>query len=121
MNSCMSLHKILSGLVLWLLLIIVIFGFPFIPFNLDKKMDTPFLSQHGSDNALIFFGFQGCGDVCPTTLITLKQLLNRQENTSLWPHVIFVDIDVSSNSEDASRFAKQFHTSFTGCIFRQRN
>jgi len=72
------------------------------------------LDQYGNENALVFFGFRGCSDVCPMTLSILSQLINSQKNSSLWPQVIFVDIDVNSDSAQASEFAKQFHPSFAG-------
>lgn len=48
------------------------------------------------------------------TLTILGQLFDLQQNTSLWPQVIFVDIDTNSSASDASSFAKQFHPSFIG-------
>lgn len=107
-------NKVSIGFALWFLLIIFIFSIPFMPLVLDKKLDASFLDQEGNENALIFFGFRGCSDVCPMTLTILRQLFDSQENSSLWPQVVFVDIDASSNSAEASSFAKQFHASFIG-------
>jgi len=106
--------KVSIGFSLWLLLIIFIFSIPFMPLTLNKKLDTSILDQEGNDNALIFFGFRGCSNVCPMTLSILSQLFDSQKNPSLWPQVVFVDIDANSNSAQASNFAKQFHASFIG-------
>lgn len=106
--------KTFTGLTLWLALIFFIFAMPFVPLSLDKKMDVSFLQHVDSENALVFFGFQGCSNVCPVTLSTLSQLLTIQEDTSKWPQVIFVDIDIHSDTQQASKFAKQFHPSFIG-------
>ena len=107
-------YKVSIGFALWFLLIIFIFSIPLMPLVLDKKLDASFLDQEGNENALVFFGFRGCSDVCPMTLMILRQLFDSQENFSLWPQVVFVDIDANSNSAEASSFAKQFHPSFIG-------
>ncbi len=106
--------KRLFGLALWLVLLLFIFSIPFMPLVLDKELDVSFLDENGNKQALVFFGFRGCSDVCPMTLSILKQLFDSQENSSQWPQVIFVDIDAHSNTTQAEKFAKQFHSSFVG-------
>jgi len=106
--------KGLIGLGLWFVLIIFIFYIPFMPLAVDKELKVTFLDHSGNENALVFFGFRGCSDVCPMTLSILSQLINSQKNSSLWPQVIFVDIDAHSDSAQAHEFAKQFHNSFVG-------
>ncbi|NRA15901.1 MAG: SCO family protein [Oceanospirillaceae bacterium] len=95
-------------------MLVFIISIPFVPLTLDKELNVPFLDQDGNKNALVFFGFRGCSDVCPATLAILRQLFDSQQNTSHWPQVVFVDIDVHSDSTQASNFAKQFHSSFVG-------
>ncbi len=107
-------YKVSIGFALWFLLIIFIFSIPFVPLTLDKKLDISFLDPKGNENALVFFGFRGCSNVCPMTLSILRQLFDSQKNPSLWPQVFFVDIDANSSSVRASSFAKQFHASFIG-------
>jgi len=102
------------GLFLWFVLLIFIFYIPFMPLALDKELKVSFLDQYGNENALVFFGFRGCSNVCPMTLSILSQLINSQKDSSLWPQVVFIDIDANSDSAQASDFAKQFHTSFVG-------
>jgi len=84
--------------------VIFIFTVPFIPLTLDQQLDQQldisFLDQHGNKNALVFFGFRGCNDVCPMTLSILSRLLDSQPNTQQWPQVIFVDIDAESYNID---------------------
>jgi len=106
--------KALTGFGLWFILLIFIFYIPFMPLALDKELNVSFLDQYGNENALVFFGFRGCSDICPMTLSILRQLIDSQQNTSQWPQVIFVDIDATSDSAQASIFAKQFHPSFVG-------
>jgi protein SCO1/2 len=107
-------YKLPIGLALWFFLIAFIFSTPFIPLTLDEEIDVSFLDQEGNENALVFFGFRACSDVCPMTLSILRQLVDSQVNTSKWPQVVFVDVDLSSSSLEASNYAKQFHTSFVG-------
>jgi len=102
------------GFFLWFVLLIFIFYIPFMPLALDKELKVSFLDQSGNENALVFFGFRGCSNVCPMTLSILSQLINSQKDSSLWPQVVFIDIDANSDSAQASDFAKQFHTSFVG-------
>lgn len=102
------------GLFLWFVLLIFIFYIPFMPLALDKELKVSFLDQSGNENALVFFGFRGCSNVCPMTLSILSKLINSQKDSSLWPQVVFIDIDANSDSAQASDFAKQFHTSFVG-------
>lgn len=104
----------LKGLFLWLILLIFIFSVPFIPLVLDKELNVGFLEQQGNDNALVFFGFTGCKNVCPLTMAKLRQLLDSQQNSALWPQVLFVDIDENSTTEQAAKFAQQFHPAFAG-------
>jgi len=112
--------KRLLGVGLWLLLLVFIISIPFMPLILDKGLKPSFLDADGNANAVVFFGFRGCSDVCPTTLVILKQLFDSQQNTSKWPQVVFVDIDAHSDSAQASSFAKQFHSSFVGVHLRAK-
>jgi len=107
-------NKKLTGIVLWLTLLIFIFSIPLIPLILDKEVDVPFLDKNGNESALVFIGFRGCSDVCPMTLSMFKQLYDSQNNSLYWPQVVFLDIDDHSSSIQASNFAKQFHPSFVG-------
>jgi len=102
------------GITLWALLVAFIFYIPFIPQTVDKKVQTSFLAPSGAHNALVFFGFKGCSNVCPLTLAILQQLVDSLPAEVTPPQVIFVDIDEYSSSEEASTYAKQFHQSFYG-------
>jgi len=106
--------KNLTGLGLWLLLITFIFFIPFIPSNPNQDLDISFLDNNGNRNALVFFGFRGCSNICPVTLSVLSNLLKSQQDASYWPQVVFVDIDATSSSIEASHYAKKFHPSFIG-------
>jgi len=109
-----GISKKFIGFALWLILLTFIFSIPYLAFTQSKKLNVSFLDQNGNKNALVFFGFRGCSNVCPMTLLILSQLLKSQKNAAQWPQIVFVDIDVSSDSIQASTFAKKFHPSFVG-------
>jgi len=109
--------KKLLGVSLWLVLIAFIVSIPLVPMSIDKAMSVSFLDTSGSDSALVFFGFRGCSDLCPTTLVKLRELTNLQDNIARRPQVIFVDIDAHSDISQASTYARQFHPSFIGLHF----
>jgi len=116
MRRAKNSKKIL-GLSLWLVLIVFIVSIPLVPMSIDKGVSVPFLDTRGSSSALVFFGFRGCSDICPTTLIKLRELTNLQKNTAERTQVFFVDIDAHSDAEQASSYASQFHLSFVGLHF----
>ena len=50
---------------------------------------------------LVFFGYTHCPDVCPSTLHTLQQTLNRlEEREARLPEVIFVSVDPERDDRD---------------------
>ncbi len=110
----MKKGQLLWGLLLWALLVAIIFVVPLIPLISNKTIEAPFLAQSGPNSAIVFFGYSACGDVCPTTMMMLSNTLKSNVPTKKWPVVIFVDIDASSNVQQASRYAKQFNQHFTG-------
>ncbi|KAF7781715.1 hypothetical protein PRUB_b1030 [Pseudoalteromonas rubra] len=104
-----------SFMVLLLCLLLgIIFGLPFLPLESNRKVEAPFLAHSGSDRAVVFFGFSHCGGVCPTTLLILKSLLDNTEQQTQWPHIVFVDIDENSSTQQAQRHARSYHSAFSG-------
>jgi len=110
----MTKTKLLWGLFLWALLIAVIFIVPLTPLITNKAIEAPFLLPTGPDQAIVFFGYSACGDICPTTMMMLSNTLESSKSDKEWPAVIFVDIDKTSNAQQASNYAKQFNPFFTG-------
>ena len=106
--------KIVLSLLLWLLLIGFIALIPWIPFSVDKKVNAAFLENITPKKAIVFFGFQGCDNTCPTTLMLLANLVESDKGLAELAQIIFIDVDVNSSSEAADRFAKMFHASFIG-------
>lgn len=109
----LSAKYLVSSSIL-LLLFAVVFAIPFVPLDSSKPVDAAFLEQNGSDKAVVFFGFSHCTDVCPTSLAVISHLMNNTDKQAHWPQVAFIDIDNNSSGAAASRYAKQFHSSFKG-------
>jgi protein SCO1/2 len=110
----LSKKKLFIGSLLWLSLITIVFAIPFIPYDSRRGVHVDFLDKKASDRAFVFFGFATCPDVCPSTLSTLKNILDQKNLTQNLPQVAFVDIDVDSNSTIAQSYAKQFYQDFIG-------
>lgn len=109
----MAIKILWSGSLLALLLS-VIFLLPFVPMDVQRKVSAPFLSENGSDKAVVFFGFTHCADTCPVTLSILKSLVANAGVQINPPQVAFVDIDRNSSDHKAQQYAQQFHNSFIG-------
>lgn len=106
--------SVTMSVVLWGILVAGIFVIPLSPLPMYNKVETSILKEIESPFAIVFFGFQGCGDVCPVTLTKLAHLMNSLNEDYYIPQIVFVDIESVSNSESASKFAKMFHPSFQG-------
>ncbi|MGF1695151.1 SCO family protein [Vibrio lamellibrachiae] len=110
MTALRGKKQIIVGGGLFLALVSFVFALPFIPQSTIKIIKPSFLESIETQHALVFFGFQGCSDACPTALAELSHLKNLQGSTD--PQLIFVDIDANSNQQRAEAFAKTFHHSF---------
>ncbi len=110
----MTRRTLLWGLFLWAQLIAIIFVIPIIPLTSNKTVEAPFLLSTGPDQAIVFFGYSACGDICPTTMMMLSNTLESSHSQNNWPTVVFVDIDENSDALQASNYAKQFNQHFTG-------
>ena len=101
-------------LLLWAMLVALMLIIPFFSLTISKKIELDWLGFSGKKSAIVFFGFQGCGDICPMTLYKLSQLINSFEEEADIPSVLFVDIESTSNSESADKYAKNFNFNFHG-------
>ena len=65
----------------------------------------------------IFFGFANCPDICPTTLIELKEIDKRINNPKL--QVLFVTLDPERDSEEVLKaYLASFNDKFIGLTGR---
>lgn len=86
-------------------------------FNLTTQDQSPFgLVDLQGKWSLIFFGFTSCPDVCPTTLATIRQMMqtldkNIAENTQ----VVFVTVDPAKDTPEAIKdYLAAFDKKFIG-------
>jgi len=101
---------LLTGLLLWVGLIALVFIVPLIPYSVSKTVSGTFLDKAKDSRAtLVFFGFSQCRDLCPVALVTFKQLLNSGDETQQKLRVVYVDIGQKSSQELARKYASSFH------------
>ncbi|UAA40530.1 SCO family protein [Paraneptunicella aestuarii] len=111
--------KTLLGFLIFASMVTVVFSVPFVDLSTRKLIESPFIEQlkAGSEDGskvLVFFGYVGCGDICPTTMSILRKLMQVDKSDIAYPQVIFIDIDRHSNTQRASEYAQQFDESFIG-------
>ncbi len=66
---------------------------------------------------LLFFGFTHCPDICPTTMLTLKNVRQKLEAQQQWPNlrVIMVSVDPDRDTpERLAPYVQYFHPEFKG-------
>ncbi len=110
----LSKPKVVLSLLLWVLLIGFILLLPWLPLAVEKEISATFLDDITANKAIVFFGFRGCDDTCPTTLMVLANLLKAETRVVEQPQVIFIDVDSNSSTDAADNFAKLFHPRFIG-------
>jgi protein SCO1/2 len=85
-------------------------------FTLTDQDGEPFrFSDTDGTVRLLYFGYTNCPDICPTTLLTWKQV--REELGDHADHVTFimVTVDPEQDTPDVlKRYVKAFHPSFVG-------
>ena len=92
------------------------------PFTLDGKNNSKFSNQDLKDKwSFVFFGYTHCPDICPTTLVTLKQINQLlQKHSGASPaksdfQVVFVSVDPKRDTpEGLAEYVSFFNKDFIG-------
>lgn len=64
---------------------------------------------------LVFFGFTRCPDVCPTTLLEVRDALQQLEDDAVLVQPLFVSVDSDHDSpQQLARYVAYFHPSLIG-------
>lgn len=101
-------------------ILFVLCGVALLFFN-QNRYDFEIISQNGEgkisdfsgEYKILYFGYLFCPDVCPTTLFTLSNVLNKLKNESI--KVIFVTLDPERDDvREMSEFAKNFYHNSIG-------
>ena len=88
-------------------------GIPGGHFKLRTHDGKIFDTMENQDPMLIYFGFTYCPDVCPITLITMANVLDKLENEKITPLFITVDPE-RDNEEILSNYVTAFHNKIIG-------
>lgn len=63
---------------------------------------------------LVFFGFTNCPDVCPTTLMTLTELMEEVDPQGRRITPLFISVDTADTPETMHAYLEDFHPSIVG-------
>ena len=88
-------------------------GIPGGHFRLRTHDGKIFDTMENQDPMLIYFGFTYCPDVCPITLLTMANALDKLENEKIIPLFITVDPE-RDNEEILSNYVTAFHNKIIG-------
>ena len=88
-------------------------GIPCGHFKLRTHDGKIFDTIENQNPMLIYFGFTYCPDVCPITLLTMANVLDKLENEEITPLFITVDPE-RDNEEILSNYVTAFHDKIIG-------
>ena len=88
-------------------------GIPGGHFKLRTHDGKIFDTIENQNPMLIYFGFTYCPDVCPITLLTMANVLDKLENEEITPLFITVDPE-RDNEEILSNYVNAFHNEIIG-------
>ncbi|NCP86511.1 MAG: hypothetical protein CO094_02900 [Anaerolineae bacterium CG_4_9_14_3_um_filter_57_17] len=84
-------------------------------FSLQSAAGAVDLQQFAGKYVILYFGYTGCPDVCPTTLAGLREALRRLGANADKFQVIFVSVDPARDTPQiASAYAARFNPAFLG-------
>jgi len=115
--------KHILGSLLILLSLGVLFIIPFIPLEGNKPVRASFLDDIESKYALVFFGYPGCGSVCPVTMSGLNQIYRtyQREYSDPFLKVAFVNLFLDIETQLSRDYAQSFHPDFYGYGLSEKN
>lgn len=88
---------------------------PATPFTLESADGPVSLADLEGRAVVLFFGYTGCPDVCPTTLLRLSNALNQLGKERQDVQVVFVSVDPERDTpERASAYARAVDPAFIG-------
>ena len=88
-------------------------GIPGGHFKLRTHDGKIFDTIENQNPMLIYFGFTYCPDVCPITLLTMANVLDKLENEEITP--LFITVDPERDSEEIlSNYVTAFHDKIIG-------
>lgn len=90
-------------------------GRPLPPFLLTRHDGTPFTAGSLRGRwTLLFFGYTQCPDVCPTSLLAMREAMAHLGNVPL-PQVVFLSVDPQRDTiELLGQYVPHFNPAFVG-------
>ncbi|MTI87603.1 MAG: hypothetical protein FH748_06495 [Balneolaceae bacterium] len=110
---------ILAGSILFLPAALAV-GFSFIgeghPLESKSITQNQFLAQSKNQVEVVFFGYVGCASICPSSLVKVKEVLEKveKENKESAAGAFFVDIDTESKGPSANEYSHLFSPKIRG-------
>ncbi len=81
----------------------------------DPQGQARRLADFKGKAVVVFFGYTQCPDVCPTTLLSMREVLNRLGNDAGRVQVVFVTLDPARDTPQVlGEYVTAFHPSFVG-------
>ncbi len=81
----------------------------------DPQGQTRSLADFKGKVVLVFFGYTQCPDVCPTTLLSMREVLNRLGDDGSRVQVVFITLDPARDTAQLlAEYVSAFHASFIG-------
>lgn len=81
----------------------------------DPQGQARHLADFKGKAVVVFFGYTQCPDVCPTTLLSMREVLNRLGNDAGRVQVVFVTLDPARDTPQVlAEYVTAFHPSFVG-------
>ena len=106
-------------LIIFSLFFIIIIAFPQFysnnssgRINKDIPLEFDFLKEEKSSIVLLFFGYVGCGDICPHSLRELSKIYEQLNKDKI--KVYFVNVLDTANQNLLKPYTKRFHKDFKG-------
>lgn len=105
-----------AGITLIILAFASLAAMSALPGSSEKKYQLPFLPDSGKTAHLVFAGFPGCGNICPTSMSLLKRVYSdiADDAKFLPPDVTFVNVELSTPLSVSMQYAQSWHKDFRG-------
>lgn len=104
----------LLGIALLLLSFSWLFVLPWLPLKVHKNIHAELLPHNHGDYALVFFGFPGCTDICPSSLQAMADIQQRYQHIapSTTVDLVFVNLMAALPHSSAFAYAQKIHPNF---------
>ena len=84
-------------------------------FTLESAQGPVSLTDFRGKLVVLYFGYTSCPDVCPTTLATLREALNKLGDKASEVQVVFVSVDWKRDTpEKIASYLSAFRTDYIG-------